>query len=139
MDQHVDNLPLPPPSEADPLDQLFADDTLQALAQAIPAERADTAEHKIRRGAAAMHLLRSLDPQHPIEVALATQAVLSHYCSVAAFRRATAYGQPADTTAREIENALRASEHFTNLLHELDWHCDGVSPTAATPSRKSQP
>jgi hypothetical protein len=131
MNPEFDTFDGPEQPEADPFDATFTDDALRALVEALPAGASDTADDKLCRKAAAMHLLRSLDAQHPIEAALATQAVLAHYWSVAAFHRATTSGHLPGTTASEIDTALRSSERFCHLLNELDRWQDGVSSTEA--------
>jgi hypothetical protein len=112
---------LPPPSNEDPLDPIFTDDTLLALVKALPAAATDNSDDKLRRKAAAMHLLRSLDAQQPVEAALANQAVLFHYAALAALRRAALPDQPANISHREIASAGRATALFCRLLHELAW------------------
>jgi hypothetical protein len=113
---------LPRPPEANPLDPLFIDDTLLSLAQALPAGASDSAEDRLRRKTAAMHLMGSLDAQQPVEAALATQAVLFHYASLAALRRATRSPPSSDISAGyETASAARASTLFCRLLHELSW------------------
>jgi hypothetical protein len=121
----------------DPFDTFFTDETLRAIVQALPVTPTDTADDRLRRNAAAMHLLRSLDAGHPVEAALATQAVLSHFWSVAAFHRATACLLPG-TTASEIDTALRSSDRFCQLLNELDRWQGNVS-SIETSSRQTTP
>lgn len=110
----------PPPPDDDPLGSLFIDDTLHAMVQALPVGATDTADAKLRRKAAALRLLRSLDAQEPVEAALASQAVLFHYASVAALRRATRMPPFTNVMAGyETASAARASTLFCRLLHEL--------------------
>ncbi len=95
-----------PPAE-DPLDPIFTDDTLYSLIQAIPTAATDTVDHKVARKIAAIHMLRSLDAQQPVEAALAIQAVLFHYASVAALHRTAppeqfAHHQPRDRQRRPL-------------------------------------
>jgi hypothetical protein len=139
MNQEFDDFDRPQPQqpEADPFDTFFTDETLRAIVQALPVTATDTAEDRLRRNAAAMHLLRSLDAGHPVEAALATQAVLSHFWSVAAFHRAAACLLPG-TTASEIDTALRSSDRFCQLLSELDRWQGNVSSIETLP-RKSTP
>jgi hypothetical protein len=111
----------PRPPDEDPLDPIFTDDTLHALVAALPAATADTPASKLRRKVAAMHLLRSLDAQQPVEAALATQAVIFHYAAKAALRRAAAPDQFSDIIGREMASAAKASSQFSRLLHELAW------------------
>jgi hypothetical protein len=99
---------IPRPPDEDPLDPIFTDDTLHSLVHALATAGTDTADEKLRRKVASMHLLRSLHAQQPVEAALATQAVLFHYASVAAL-------------SREIGSAAKASTLFSRLLHELAW------------------
>jgi hypothetical protein len=120
-----------PPPDDDPLGSLFIDDTLHALVQALPAGATDTADAKLRRKAAALKLLRSLDAQEPIEAALASQAVLFHYASVAALRRATRMPPSSNVMAGyETASAARASNLFCRLLHELTLKQRPASPPA---------
>ncbi len=111
----------PRPPDEDPLDPVFTDDTLHSLVHALATAGTDTADEKLRRKVASMHLLRSLDAQQPVEAALATQAVLFHYASVAALRRAAVPDQFSDILSREIASAAKASTLFSRLLHELAW------------------
>jgi hypothetical protein len=112
----------PRPADEDPLDPIFTDDTLHALLQALPSAATDTADHKLRRKFAAIQLLRSLDAQEPVEAALATQAVLFHYASLAALRRAMRSPPSSEISAGyETASAARASTLFCRLLHELTW------------------
>jgi hypothetical protein len=118
--------------DADPLDPLFLDDTLLSLVQALPAGATDPAESKLRRKFAAMHLLRSLDARQPVEAALATQAVLFHYASLAALRRATRSPPHSSMSAGyETASAARASTLFCRLLHELSWKQQPRNPLPA--------
>jgi hypothetical protein len=111
---------LPPPPPEDPLDPIFTDDTLFTLIQALPAGATDPADRKLRRKVAAMHLLRSLDAQQPVEAALATLAVLFHYNAVDALRSAARSPQPTETSAgNQTARAGRASTLFCRLLNEL--------------------
>jgi hypothetical protein len=139
MNQEFDDFDRPHPHqpEEDPFDTFFTDETLRVLVQALPVTSTDTADDTLRRNAAAMHLLRSLDVGHPVEAALATQAVLAHFWSIAAFHRATACLLPG-TTASEIDTALRSSNRFCQLLNELDRWQGNVS-TVETSPRKSTP
>jgi hypothetical protein len=105
--------------DEDPLDPVFTDDILHALIHALPSAATDTAEEKLRHKAAAIHLLRSLDAQQPVEAALATQAVLAHHAALAAFRRAAQPTQFSDITGRETGSAARMSTQFRFLLREL--------------------
>jgi hypothetical protein len=105
--------------DEDPLDPVFTDDILHALIHALPSADTDTDQEKHRHKAAAIHLLRSLDAQQPIEAALATQAVLAHHAALAAFRRAAQPGQFSDITGRETGSAARMSTVFRFLLREL--------------------
>ena len=86
MNQKFDDFDRPHPQqpEDDPFDTFFTDETLRAIVQALPVAPSDTADDRLRRNAAAMHLLRSLDAGHPVEAALATQAVL---CPLLVHRR----------------------------------------------------
>jgi hypothetical protein len=140
MNQEFDDFDRPDPQhpKEDPFDTFFTDETLRAIVQALPVTETDTADDRLRRNAAAMHLLRSLDAGHPVEAALATQAVLSHFWSVAAFHRATTSGLHPGTTASEIDTALRGSDRFCQLLSELDRWQGNVSPVE-TSSRDSTP
>jgi hypothetical protein len=123
----------PRPPDDDPLDPLFTDDTLHSLVRALPTSATDTADDKLRRKFAAMHLLRSLDAQQPVEAALATQAVLFHYASMAALRRATRSPPASEISAGyETASAARASTLFCRLLHELAWK---QRPANAMPAR----
>ena len=111
-------LPSPPPE--DPLDPVFTDDTLFTLIQALPAAATDPADRKLRRKVAAMHLLRSLDAQQPVEAVLATQAVLFHYNAMDALRCAARSPQPTETSAgHQTARAGRACTLFCRLLNEL--------------------
>jgi hypothetical protein len=76
MNQEFDDFDRPHPQqpEQDPFDTFFTDETLHAIVQALPVIATDTADDRLRRNAAAMHLLRSLDAGHPVEAAIATQA-----------------------------------------------------------------
>ena len=112
---------IPRPPDEDPLDPIFTDDTLHSLVHALATAGTDTADEKLRRKVASMHLLRSLDAQQPVEAALATQAVLFHYATVAALRRAAVPDQFSDILSREIGSAAKASTLFSRLLHELAW------------------
>lgn len=112
---------IPRPPDEDPLDPIFTDDTLHSLVHALATAGTDTADEKLRRKVASMHLLRSLDAQQPVEAALATQAVLFHYATVAALRRAAVPDQFSDILSREIGSAAKASTLFGRLLHELAW------------------
>jgi hypothetical protein len=105
--------------DEDPLDPVFTDDILHALIHALPSAATDTAQEKLRHKAAAIHLLRSLDAQQPVEAALATQAVLAHHAALAAFRRAAQPTQFSDITGRETGSAARMSTQFRFLLREL--------------------
>ena len=111
----------PRPPDEDPLDPIFTDDTLHSLVHALATAATDTGDEKLRRKVAAMHLLRSLDAQQPVEAALATQAVLFHYATVAALRRAAVPDQFSDNLSREIGSAAKASTLFSRLMHELAW------------------
>jgi hypothetical protein len=123
--------PMTPPPDDDPLGSLFIDDTLHALVQALPAGATDTVDAKLRRKAAALHMLRSLDAQEPVEAALASQAVLFHYASVAALRRATRMPPFTNIMAGyETASAARASTLFCRLLHELALRQRPASPPA---------
>jgi hypothetical protein len=135
MNQEFDDFDRPHPQqpEQDPFDTFFTDETLHAIVQALPVIATDTADDRLRRNAAAMHLLRSLDAGHPVEAAIATQAVLSHFWSVAAFHRATSAGQLPGTTASEIDTALRSSDRFCQLLSELDRWQGNVSSVETSP------
>ncbi len=126
----------PDPIDVDPLDPIFTDDALYAMVQAIPTFHADTAERRLRRKASAMHLLRSLDAQQPVEAALATQAVLFHFASLAALRRATRSPASSEISAGfETASAARASALFCRLLHELAWKQEAISNTKPAPSK----
>ena len=140
MNQEFDDFDRPHPEQPqeDPFDTLFTDETLHAIVQALPVAETDTADDRLRRNAAAMHLLRSLDAGHPVEAALATQAVLSYFWCVAAFHRATTSGQHPGTAASEIDIALRSSDRFCRLLDELDRWQGNVSPVE-TSSRQAKP
>ncbi len=139
MNHEFDDFDRPDPQhpKEDPFDTFFTDETLRAIVEALPVTPTDTADDRLRRNAAAMHLLRSLDAGHPVEAAIATQAVLAHFWSVAAFHRATACLLPG-TTASEIDTALRSSDRFCQLLGELDRWQGNVSSVETSP-RKSIP
>jgi hypothetical protein len=127
---------VPHPIDGDPLDPIFADDALYAMVQALPTSHVDTADRKLRRKASAMHLLRSLDAQQPVEAALATQAVLFHYASLAALRRATRSPPASEVSAGfETASAARASALFCRLLHELAAKQESIPNTKPAPSK----
>jgi hypothetical protein len=107
--------------EADPLDPLFTDDLLHTMLHAIPSPETDTAEHKFRRKAAAMVLLRALDAQEPVEAAIAAHAVLAHHAALASFRRAAQPNQSPAFADRQSGTAAILSGAFCRLLHALEW------------------
>jgi hypothetical protein len=112
---------LPALPDEDPLDPIFTEDVLRALIEALPHGPTDTPADKLRRKAAAMRLLRSLDAQQPIEAALATQAVFFHHAAMAAGRRAARTDPPTETLAAyETATAARASTLFCHLVRELE-------------------
>ena len=111
---------VPPPPPEDPLDPIFTDDALFTLVQALPPGATDTDDRKLRRKIAALHLLRSLDAQQPVEATLAAQAVLFHYHTMAALHRAARMPQPTDTSAGyDMAAAGRASTLYVRLLNAL--------------------
>jgi hypothetical protein len=112
---------LPVPSDEDPLDPIFTEEVLRSLIEALPHGPTDTPTDKLRRKVAAMHLLRSLDAQQPVEAALAAQAVLFHHATMAAGRRAARTDPPTESTAAyETATAARASTLFCHLVRELE-------------------
>src|SRR6185437_284783 len=90
---------LPPLPPEDPFDPVFTDETLLSIVQGMAFGATDTAEQKTKRKFAAMHLLRSLDAQQPVEAALASLAVLAHHAALAAYRRAARVPQPTVASA----------------------------------------
>jgi hypothetical protein len=118
--EHPASPNLPPPPPEDPFDPVFTDETVLAIVQGIAFDDTDSAEQKDKRKLAAMHLLRSLDAQQPVEAALATQAVLAYHAALAAYRRAARSPQATAASAgQDTAHAARMSTIFCKLLHEL--------------------
>ncbi len=109
----------PHPPADDPIDPLFTDDLLHALAIALPSPEQETEGQQHRRRAAAVVALRSFDAREPVEATLATHAVLAHHFTMECYRRAANSSQTPNLNTRLLGTAAMLSRTLGGTLHTL--------------------
>jgi hypothetical protein len=114
----------------DPIDPLFTDDLMHALAVALPTPERDTEAQQHRRTAAAVVALRSLDARDPIEAMLATHAVIAHHFTMECYRRAARSSQTPNLNTRLLGTAAMLSRTMGGALHKLEQRQDDPAAVA---------
>jgi hypothetical protein len=118
----IDEAPFPTEHQLtnDPLDPVFTDELLTALAVALPLPERDIEVQGQRRVAAAVAALRSFDAQDPAEAMLATHAVLAHHFALECYRRAARSGTTSNLNTRLLGTAAMLSRTMNASLHTME-------------------
>jgi hypothetical protein len=116
----------------DPIDPVFTDDLLHALAVALPTPERQTEGQQHRRTAAAVAALRSFDARDTVEAMLATHALLAHQFTMECYRRAARSSQTPNLNTRLLGAAVMLSRTMGGTLHMLEQRQE--EPTSASTS-----